>query len=296
MTMLYGVGNEMDLVTIIVPIYNAETFIEETVKSILTQTYGKLEVILINDGSEDNSKKICQRLAVEDTRIVFVSKENEGVSTTRNLGIKMANGKYVTFVDADDLLPEYAVENMVKVIDGTKYDAVFAQHAYLYEENKLVERLPRVECGTYTYDMLKDKLLDDGTLTGMLFGSVCGALYRRDTIVSNHILFDGSMTVNEDGFFNMEFIRNADQIYVMEKPYVYLYRQWKDKRQVSFEKGKKFDTATQIIKEYLMRCNLLKLYEQQLFKRNVSVAFWKALEVGNASPSQMIGGGVSVFR
>ena len=93
-----------ELISVIVPIYNAEKYLKRCIESIISQTYKNMEIILINDGSKDNSKKICNEFLKKDCRIKLINKENEGVSAARNYGINAAIGKYISFVDADDWL------------------------------------------------------------------------------------------------------------------------------------------------------------------------------------------------
>ena len=90
------------VVSIIIPVYNVEEFIFKTVKSVMNQDYKDIEIILVDDGSPDNSAKIIDELAKRDDRIVCVHKDNGGVSSARNVGLRMASGEYVTFIDGDD--------------------------------------------------------------------------------------------------------------------------------------------------------------------------------------------------
>ena len=99
------------LISVIVPVYNAEKYLKECVESLINQTYINLEIILINDGSTDNSIQICNEYADYDSRIIVVDKLNEGVSKTRNLGIEIAKGDFITFVDSDDYI---TISKMVK--------------------------------------------------------------------------------------------------------------------------------------------------------------------------------------
>ena len=91
----------MPELSVIVPVYNAETYLRKCISSILQQTYGNLEVILVNDGSTDSSGKIAQEIAAEDERVKVINQHNQGVSSARNTGLRMAAGKYVGFVDGD---------------------------------------------------------------------------------------------------------------------------------------------------------------------------------------------------
>ena len=108
------------LISIIIPVYNVEKYLEDCLNSVVNQTYKNLEIILIDDGSTDNSGKICDLYAKKDNRIVVIHKENAGVSSARNVGLKIAKGLYIGFVDPDDYIAEDMYEilyqNIIKMI------------------------------------------------------------------------------------------------------------------------------------------------------------------------------------
>ena len=95
-----------DLISVIVPVYNVENYIAQCIESVIKQTYTKFEIILVNDGSKDNSGKICDEYALKDERIKVIHKENAGVSSARNVGIKQSKGQWITFIDSDDWVEE----------------------------------------------------------------------------------------------------------------------------------------------------------------------------------------------
>lgn len=113
-----------ELVTVIVPIYNASSFLEECISSVQKQTYKNLEIILINDGSNDNSLSICEFYSKKDSRIKIFNINNSGASFARNLGLKNAHGEYILFVDADDFLEIQCVEKCISVFDSKDVDVV----------------------------------------------------------------------------------------------------------------------------------------------------------------------------
>ena len=111
-----------DKVTIIVPVYNAEKYLEKCIKSLINQTYNNLEIILIDDGSLDKSWNICNNFAKKDTRIKVYHKENGGVSSARNWGLSNSSGKYILFVDSDDWLEDNMIEILYREIEEQKVD------------------------------------------------------------------------------------------------------------------------------------------------------------------------------
>ena len=117
---------EQPLVSIIVPIYNAQDHIARCVESIRRQTYQNLEILLLNDGSQDVSLEVCKMYANVDPRIVLIDKANSGVAATRNMGLREARGKYLQFVDADDTIQPYATELLVQRAEESGADLVIA--------------------------------------------------------------------------------------------------------------------------------------------------------------------------
>ena len=113
------VKNNEILVSIIVPVYNAKKYLSNTLESILKQSYKNLEIILVNDGSTDNSKEICEHYAKIDSRIILLNKINGGVSSARNYGLEVAKGDYVSFIDSDDYLTVDMIETLVKDVQNT---------------------------------------------------------------------------------------------------------------------------------------------------------------------------------
>ena len=115
------VGDKV-LISIIVPVYNKEFYIGDCISSLVTQSYSNIEIVLINDGSTDQSGKICKEWAQRDQRIIVLSTNNNGVSAARNAGLDIAKGKYIVFVDADDTLSKKVVDCLVKGIQQSKAD------------------------------------------------------------------------------------------------------------------------------------------------------------------------------
>ena len=124
-----------DLISVIVPIYNVEMYLERCILSIIRQTYDKLDIILVNDGSKDKSLDIAKEYEVKDTRIKVFSKINGGLSDARNFGLLQATGKYVVFIDSDDFIDSLMIETMYNSIIKTKSDIYICNIKYLYDDN-----------------------------------------------------------------------------------------------------------------------------------------------------------------
>lgn len=125
---------DMDLITIIIPVYNGERYLEECISSALMQTYKNLQLIIVNDGSTDNSKSIIQRFEKKDERILFIDKENSGVSVSRNIALNVTKGAYVCFLDQDDILENSYIEYLHSLIIETKSDISVMPFPYRFRE------------------------------------------------------------------------------------------------------------------------------------------------------------------
>lgn len=269
------------LISIIVPIFNAEKFIAEAVESVLNQTYPYIELLLVNDGSSDSTRDICREYAEKSEKIIYFEKSNSGVSDTRNFGIEHARGEWIIFLDADDSIPKNAIEIFVSELLECDCDAIFAGHRNIYGSIS-INRLMRLPNGIYTYEDLKDRLLDDGTLTGILFGSVGGACYKTTFLKEKQLRFRSEVKVNEDGLFNIEFLHSRGTVKVIDR-IVYNYRQWKNSKKIPLQKDKRFETSEPIIARVIEQFEEKEIYNVQLKRRRVSVTFWNALRVQNAN-------------
>ncbi|MCL2356389.1 MAG: glycosyltransferase [Defluviitaleaceae bacterium] len=126
----------MDLISVIIPVYNVENFLQRCLNSVTSQTYTRLEIILVNDGSTDNSGKICDEYAGIDNRIIVIHQENAGLSAARNSGLEIATGSYITFVDSDDWLSPDCIEILARA-DG---DISVCNPVYVWENGKTLSR------------------------------------------------------------------------------------------------------------------------------------------------------------
>ena len=166
----------MTKLSIIVPVYNVEDYLNRCIDSILSQTFTDFELILINDGSVDNSKNICEYYANKDSRVKVIHKENGGQSTARNIGLDIASGMYVGFVDSDDWITLDMYEYLINTIEETQSDVVTIELLSTKEDIQLPKHNVDVE-------VYKDKEIESYfLLNGMKTGSygVCRYLYKRE--------------------------------------------------------------------------------------------------------------------
>jgi glycosyltransferase involved in cell wall biosynthesis len=166
----------MKKISVIVPVYNVEEYLHRCVDSILLQTHKDLEVILINDGSTDNSGRICDWYKNQDHRIKVVHKENGGLSSARNAGLDIANGEYIGFVDSDDWIAHDMYEYMLNLIDDTGSDVAVIN--YILVNDVLEYSQERITYKTYEGKEILREYLLEGTKTGSY--SFCRNLYKKD--------------------------------------------------------------------------------------------------------------------
>lgn len=207
------------LVSIIVPIYNAEKYLCDCIESILRQTYTNFELILIDDGSTDDSENIINRYALKDERIYAFHKKNEGVSVARNFGLEKAQGEYIVFVDSDDLLPINSLEiriNSIKDSDMVLGEYCIINESGIVERNKLFNNL----------SLNKNQAMNSIAINGELGyqGYLWNKMYKRKIIIENQISFAKGIAYNEDRLFNVKYLEHCNDI-VLCNEVVYHYRQ-----------------------------------------------------------------------
>ena len=203
------------LVSIIMPVYNAEKFLRGSISSVLNQTYPHYELVLVNDGSKDSSIDICNEFALKDKRIKVVDKVNEGVSVARNEGIRLSSGEFIAFIDSDDELDPQFLEKGLHGIERFDADvSVFAIKMKTIQDGKVI--------GEENYGLnQKEKCYSAKELLevwGKEFAPICicapfSKIYKAEIIRDGKILFDANMSRAEDTCFNLDFLENAKKIY-----------------------------------------------------------------------------------
>lgn len=201
------------LVTIIMPIYNTQGYIKRAVESVLNQSFMDYELLLVNDGSTDASEEECQRMLQLDDRILYLSQENGGVASARNLGLSRARGEYVFFLDSDDTWKNNLLETVVGAFMKTNCDMVrfgFQSKAVeLLAEDSLVDKI-------YSQKELIIQYFTDGNIYRNFSACWSGA-YKHSIIEEHHLAFDPSLARGEDGKFVLSYTLHCKNIYVLDK-------------------------------------------------------------------------------
>ncbi len=203
----------MELISIIMPAYNADKYIEKTIKSIIMQTYTNWELVIVNDGSTDDTDNICKKYAKDDIRIKYHYKENEGVSIARNFGINKAQGKYCMFIDSDDTMNPNMIEKMYSKIIQNNCDIVRCN----YYINTCIDSNEMLEEGLYSKSNIKNTLIDM-ILQEKMKCFVWLLLIKKDKIKK----FKENLHIYEDFCFYLENLLSISSMYIMnEKLYYY---------------------------------------------------------------------------
>ncbi len=201
-------------ISVIIPVYNTECYLEECLDSLIAQEFKDWECLLINDGSTDGSSNICDRYARQDNRFKVFHIINSGVSTARNLGIRHASGKYIAFIDSDDTIDDLYLAKLYKGARQTKADLIVCGM-------KLI-RPSGTEINTASEGLVVISNEDSDRFVELnrkylLYGPVV-KLYRSDIIKRKKIRFPSGIQYGEDLIFNFEYLKHVTNIYVIDSP------------------------------------------------------------------------------
>lgn len=213
------------IVSIIVPVYNAakplgenKTVLHRCIDSILNQEYRDYELIVVDDGSKDESGKILDEYAAKDERINVIHKENSGVSNTRNLAIQNARGKYIQFLDADDWITTDATKSLVRTMEESKADLVIADFYRVVGEN--TSHKGRIDSDkVLTRDEFADYMIQNPA--DYYYGVLWNKLYKKSIIDTYHLKMDASLSWSEDFIFNLEYLLHVKYVAPLQLPIYY---------------------------------------------------------------------------
>lgn len=197
------------LVSIIIPIYLAEDTLSQCIESCCKQTYDNIELLLVVDGSPDNSLQICQEYALVDSRIRVIHKENSGVSDTRNTGILNATGKYIAFVDADDLLASDAIRTLVDFQAKHDLDLVTTGFNVVRGNAFDTALIPTTEIISGQDEIAKHLAVESKL---RFYRAPYAKLYKKELIDIHNVKFDTSLKMNEDFIFILSYLQNCKTI------------------------------------------------------------------------------------
>ena len=213
--------------SVIVPVYNAETYLKACLDSILRQTFGDFELLLINDGSLDGSAEICEQYAAADPRVRVWHQENKGVSCARNLGLSKASGTFLTFCDADDWISE---DHFRQLMEDPQFDLVLSSYYEFIDDTAIEKILPDL-------NLLNKAALGEFLHSHLVPFSVCfsspwGKRFSRQLVEENRLRFDFRISSGEDTLWVFEYYLKIHSVKVLSSP-GYFYRQQHSDQQLS---------------------------------------------------------------
>ena len=235
------------MVSIIVPVYNAENYLRRCVDSILNQEYTDFELLLVNDGSTDASGDICEEYGDRDPRVIVIQKENTGVSDSRNRALDRARGKYLQFLDSDDWITPDATRLFVRAAEEYGCDMVISDF-YRVVGERLSTKGDIEEEGVLTREEFAAHMMENPA--DFYYGVLWNKLYRRDIVEEHNLRMDTDINWCEDFMFNLEYIRYAKVFYALHAPIYYYVKR----------KGSLASQGINISKTVKMKLNVFEYY------------------------------------
>lgn len=197
------------MISIVIPVYNVEKYLRKCIDSIIAQTFSDWELILVNDGSKDNSGKICDEYTEKDVRIKVIHKKNEGVSKARNTGIEHARGEFICFIDSDDWIESSYLSDFKLdecqcdfYFSGALYDTYKKVYSYKKYNEKYCKNIYEIRDEFFNQDLLSN-------------GYPWGKLYKTQIIKDNNMRFNENLTINEDHIFVFQYFLHINSLYIM---------------------------------------------------------------------------------
>lgn len=265
----------MAKVSVIVPVYKVEKYLDKCVKSILNQTYFELEIILVDDGSPDDCGAMCDSYAEKDFRVRVIHKENGGLSDARNAGIKVATGKYLLFVDSDDWIDATLVEKTVRSAEKWNADIVLFDHMSIEEKTG--------KTTVFSYPFLEDTSISADKEPGLICKvcSACNKLFNKEFWDRSDLSFPVGKHYEDLGTIPKVMGIAKQVVYVKEVLYFYLQREGSIMHGTDFKRN--YDDRTAMLD------GVLEFYKEKgLFNRYEKELEWLVFEHGYFVPSKEI--------
>lgn len=209
------------LVSVIVPVYNGELYIEKCIDSILKQTYKEIEVIIVNDGSVDSTLDICMKYSTEYNNIQLINKKNNGVVAARLDGIKMARGKYISFVDADDWIEEEYIGHMINEMGDSDIILAGINHVLINEDNRNYKETNSFKAGIYEkrselYEIYRRMLCYKPPFKMGILPYACNKIYKKEVLLPLMEHVDKEINDGEDVAVILPYLINSKKICISE--------------------------------------------------------------------------------
>ncbi|MCM3116044.1 glycosyltransferase [Neobacillus sp. MER 74] len=219
------------LISVIVPVYNVEKYVGNCLNSILAQTYENIEVIVVNDGTKDNSAVICEEIAKRDSRVKVLHKINAGLGFARNTGLDAANGEYVVFIDSDDFIDKNMIEKLYTALSENNADTCYCGYRRFYSSDKIIDFPAYYNNELFVGEEIIEKVLLEMIASEphvkterLLSMSVWHALYSMKLIKKYNLRFPSEREfISEDIIFHIAYLQKANRVYFIQDS-LYFYR------------------------------------------------------------------------
>lgn len=264
--------------SIVIPVYNVEKYLGECLESILNQQHDECEIILVDDGSTDRSGSLCDKYASNYIRVIH--KENGGLSSARNAGLKVAKGKYIAFVDSDDRIAEDSIKSILGWIKETDVDVCFMDAVMFYPNGKMNSLGDCIE-QSQVRGKTKEEVFQYLSTRPKYPGSACTKLFRRDFLLENNLFFPRDRRLSEDLGYVLDCLLAAEKYDCLNIPY-YEYRQSREGSITAQVNGKTFDGMAQFVSQTIEKTcdgkqpkNAISTYALSFVAYEYSIMLWQ---------------------
>lgn len=263
---------ESPLISIIIPVYNKEKYLRKCLDSLISQTYRNIEIILVDDGSTDNSGEICDYYSSKDSRITVIHNKNKGASQSRNVGINLSTGDYIMFVDSDDWVDVNICEILINAIRKNNAECAMCNYIREYPDRSLAKKIynndiviegknvQRILCGPIKSELKHPENLE-------CFNSMCGKLYPSSAVKKFSVMDLKFIGSSEDLMFNLQVFSSIRNMVYINKPYYHYRKEVNNSITNSYKHN--FDLKWEILYD-----TMLKIINEN----NLSDECYKALE------------------
>lgn len=274
--------NNNPLISVIVPVFNVEKYLQQCIDSLLRQNYSNIEIILVDDGSTDNSAQICDEYATKYKNITVIHKKNEGLGSSRNIGLQVANGKYIGFVDSDDYLSEDMYETLIRLAEENDADCSYCEFERFWDDN-IIDKSHKCNDSIKIYsdnEILNPYLLDRvGCLpvekTDCSYGASVGLGLFKNDIIKKVKFVSERKWISEDMIFDLEFIPLCKKIVHTNKK-LYYYRFNPNSLTTRYVPDR-FDKNVALCDEMGLRLD--KIYHSDIYKIRLNRYFLKITRI-----------------
>ena len=215
-----------DMLSIIIPVHNSSNFLNRCFKSLINQSYKNLEVILIDDGSTDDSPKICDEFCKVHNFAKCIHTKGGGVSNARNLGISISSGEYIAFLDSDDYVSDNFYEKLMNAGGEMCFGTIIVDRDGVFKRMNEIHIFDFVNDIKNIYYFIVDdfeKELPDEIIKNRIFGSVCRSIFKRSIIFDNNIFFDEKISIGEDLLFMLKYLTHVERAHFCDAFYFYCF-------------------------------------------------------------------------